>query len=149
MLLKAGPLCKERPSELPKAGPLCKERPSELPKSGPLCKERPSKLPKAGPLWKLTPISRALLSISFGVPSKGALFPGSHHRAPWKRDTQSLEPYFINLSKSPGYINPLLGSHMFWLKLYECIYIKHNVGETIYIYIKHNVGETIFITILF
>ena len=30
--------------------------------------------PKTGPLWKQTPISRALLSISYGVPSKGA-FP--------------------------------------------------------------------------
>jgi len=33
--------------------------------------------PKMGPPWKQTPISRALIGISFGVPSKGALLPGS------------------------------------------------------------------------
>jgi hypothetical protein len=31
--------------------------------------------PRAGHLWKQTPISRALLSISFGVPSRGAVPP--------------------------------------------------------------------------
>jgi hypothetical protein len=44
--------------------------------------------PKSGapPLRKQTPISRALLSISFGVPSKGVLPPGCPHRAPSERD---------------------------------------------------------------
>ena len=41
--------------------------------------------PKAGPLWEQTPISRSLLNISFGVLSKGALPPGSPHRAPSER----------------------------------------------------------------
>jgi hypothetical protein len=48
--------------------------------------------PKSRPLWKQRPISRALLSISFGVPSKGALSPGSPHRAAQERDAPSLEP---------------------------------------------------------
>jgi hypothetical protein len=41
---------------------------------------------ETGPLWKQTPISKALLSISFGVPSKGALPPGSPHIAPTERN---------------------------------------------------------------
>jgi len=32
-------------------------------------KERPPMFPKTGPLWKQTPIFRALVGISFGVPS--------------------------------------------------------------------------------
>jgi hypothetical protein len=40
---------------------------------------------KTGTLWKQKPISRALLSISSGVPSKGALPPGSPHTAPFER----------------------------------------------------------------
>jgi hypothetical protein len=39
-----------------------------------LRKEGPFMFPKTGPLWKQTTISTALLSISFGVPSKGAPF---------------------------------------------------------------------------
>ena len=35
--------------------------------------------PKTGPLWKQTPISRALLSISYGVPSKGAFTEQNSH----------------------------------------------------------------------
>ena len=54
--------------------------------------------PKVGPLWKQTPNSRALLSISFGVPSEGALPPGSPHTAPSERDGPFLEPSFIHLS---------------------------------------------------
>jgi hypothetical protein len=38
-----------------------------------LGKERSPMFPKTGPLWKQTPISRALVSISFRVPIKGAL----------------------------------------------------------------------------
>ena len=47
-------------------------------------KSVPSCSPKAGPLWKQTPISRALLSISFGVPSKGALPQVSLMELPWR-----------------------------------------------------------------
>ena len=54
--------------------------------------------PKTGPLWKKTLVSRALLNISFSVPSKGALPPDSSHRAPIERDTPFPEP-FICLSK--------------------------------------------------
>ena len=55
-----------------------------------LSKERGLSLcsPKAGPLWEETPIS--LLSISFGVPSKGALPPGSRFRAPPRRQNAPL-----------------------------------------------------------
>jgi len=56
--------------------------------------------PQTGPLWKRMPISRALLGISFGVPSKGALPPGSPHTAPTERDAPLPEPPFIHLSKS-------------------------------------------------
>jgi hypothetical protein len=56
--------------------------------------------PKTGSLWKQTPISRALLSISFGVHSKGALPPGSSHRAATERDAPFPESSFIHLSKS-------------------------------------------------
>ena len=41
--------------------------------------------PKTGPLWKQTSISRALRGISFRVPSKGALPPGSPYRVPTER----------------------------------------------------------------
>jgi len=56
--------------------------------------------PKTGPLWKQTFISRALLIISFEVPTKVALPPGSPHRAPTVRDAPFPEPSFIRLSKS-------------------------------------------------
>jgi hypothetical protein len=56
--------------------------------------------PNTGPPWKQTPISRALLSISFGVPSKGAPPPPSPHRAPTERDAPFLEHSFIDLLKS-------------------------------------------------
>jgi hypothetical protein len=55
------------------------------------------------PLWKQTPISRAILSISFGFLSKSALPPGSPHRALSERDAPFLEPFFIPLLKSPVY----------------------------------------------
>ena len=58
--------------------------------------------PKAGHLWKQTPISRTLLSIPFGVLSKGAVPPGPPHRAPSERDVPFLES-FIRLSKYPVY----------------------------------------------
>jgi hypothetical protein len=66
----------------------------------------PPMFPKTGPLWKQTSISRALLSISFGVPSKGALPPGSPHRAASEIDAPNLEPSFIFLAKSPIYEPP-------------------------------------------
>ena len=50
--------------------------------------------------------SRSLLSISFGVTGKGALPPGSHHRAPSERDAPFLEPSFIHLTMSPVYEPP-------------------------------------------
>jgi hypothetical protein len=61
---------------------------------------------KAGTPWKRTPISSPLLSISFGVPSKGTLPPGSPHTAPSERDAPLLEPSFILLSKSLVYEPP-------------------------------------------
>jgi len=62
--------------------------------------------PKTRHLWKQTPISRALLGISFGVPSKEALPPGSPHRALTETDAPFPEPSFIHLSKSPVYEPP-------------------------------------------
>ena len=59
-------------------------------------------VPKTGTPWKQTPISRALLGISFWVPNKGALPPGSPHRAPKERYSPFLEAS-IHLSKSPVY----------------------------------------------
>jgi hypothetical protein len=52
-----------------------------------------------GPLWKQTPISRALLSIFFGFPSKGPLPLGSTHRPYSERDAPFLEPSIL-ISKS-------------------------------------------------
>jgi len=63
-------------------------------------REGASLFPKTGPLWKETPISRALISISFGVSSKGALPPGPLYRAPTERDAPLPKPSFIHLSKS-------------------------------------------------
>jgi hypothetical protein len=60
-----------------------------------LGKERPPIFPKTGPL----------LGISFGVPSKGALPPGSPRRTP--TDTLRFQsPPFIPLSKSPVNVPP-------------------------------------------
>jgi hypothetical protein len=60
--------------------------------------------PNVGPLWKQMSISRALLSISFGVTSKGALPPGFHRRAPseWYPTPRA----FIHLSASLVYYPP-------------------------------------------
>ena len=58
---------------------------------------------KAGLLWKQTHISSALISISFQVPSKIALPPGSPYRASSERErerySKSRAP-FIHLTKS-------------------------------------------------
>jgi len=51
--------------------------------------------PETGSLWKQTPISRALLGISFGVPSKEALPPGSPHRAPTESYAPFPEPFLV------------------------------------------------------
>jgi hypothetical protein len=61
---------------------------------------------KAGPLWKQTPTSRALLDISFSVPSKGDLTSGSPYRAPTERVAPLLKPFLILHSKSPVYEPP-------------------------------------------
>jgi hypothetical protein len=58
-----------------------------------------SMFPKMGPLWKQTSVSRVLFNISFRVPSRGALPPGSPHRAPTKRDAPFPE-LSSSLSKS-------------------------------------------------
>jgi len=47
--------------------------------------------------------SRALLNISYGVPSKGALPPGPPHGVHSERDTPFLEPSFIHHPKSQVY----------------------------------------------
>ena len=47
-----------------------------------------------------TPVSRALLSIIFGVLSRVALLPGAPHRAPSERDAPFQNPFLIHLSKS-------------------------------------------------
>jgi hypothetical protein len=55
------------------------------------------------------PVSTALLSISFRVPSKRALPPGSPHRAPTDGDVPFPEPSFIHF-QSPQYMSPPPGS---------------------------------------
>jgi len=66
-----------------------------------------------GPKKRAAPVqtdvhSRALFSISFGVPSKGALPPGPPHGVHSERGGPFLEPSFIHHSKSPVYEPPLL-----------------------------------------
>jgi hypothetical protein len=61
--------------------------------------------PRTGPLWKQTPIFRALLSVSFGVPSTGVLPPGSLHRTPSERHAPFLRPPFV--FQSPRYTSGL------------------------------------------
>ena len=68
-----------------------------------LSKERPPCSPKSGPLWRQASVSRVLLSMTFGIPSKGALPPGSPHKAPSERDARLLEPSFIHPSTSTVY----------------------------------------------
>jgi hypothetical protein len=57
--------------------------------------------PKTGLLWKQMPISRSLLGISFGVPSKGPFPLGSPFRAPSLIGALFPECFFTHLSKSP------------------------------------------------
>jgi len=69
-------------------------------------KERPSMFPTSGGPMETDAHSRALLSISFSAPSKGALTAGPPHGVPSERDVPFLEPSFIHLSKSPVYEPP-------------------------------------------
>jgi hypothetical protein len=53
-----------------------------------------SMFPKTGPLRKKTPVFKALFNMSFRVPNKGALRPGSQHRTPTERDVPFSDPTF-------------------------------------------------------
>jgi hypothetical protein len=66
-----------------------------------LRKERPSMFPKSGGPMETDFHSRALLDISFRVPSKWALPPGPPHGVPSERDAPFVEPSFIHQSQSP------------------------------------------------
>ena len=68
-------------------------------------KEGPSMFPKSGAPMETEAHSRALLNISFGVPSKGVLPPGPSHGIPSQRDAPFLEPSFIHHS-SLRYMSP-------------------------------------------
>jgi len=68
--------------------------------------ERPYMIPTSGAPIETDAHSRALLNISFGVPSKGALPLGPPHGVPLERDAPFLEPSFIHHSKSPVYEPP-------------------------------------------
>jgi len=70
-----------------------------------LGKERPSMFPKSGAPVE-TDVNFQKLCVSFGFTSKGALPPGSPHRAPSERDAPFLESSFIHLSTSPVYEPP-------------------------------------------
>jgi hypothetical protein len=61
------------------------------------------------PLWKEMPVSRAFFWITFVVPSKGVLLPGSPHRAPTEIDPHFQSPP-SSISQSPWYMSPLSGS---------------------------------------
>jgi hypothetical protein len=67
-------------------------------------KERPSMFPKSGAPMETDAHSRALLNLSFRVPSKRALPPGPAHGVPSVRDVPFVEPSFI--FHSPRYTNP-------------------------------------------
>ena len=62
--------------------------------------------PKSGAPIGTDALSRALLRMSFGVLSKGALSIGAPHGVPSGRDAPSLEPSVIHHSKSPVYDPP-------------------------------------------
>jgi len=71
------------------------------------------------------PISRALLRIYFGVPSKGAFHPGSPHRATSERDAPFLEPSFIHLLKSLVYEPPFRFSSRAPMERDACLQSLH------------------------
>jgi hypothetical protein len=68
-----------------------------------LRKERPSVFPRSRASVETYAHSRALLNISFRVPSKGALPPGPPHGVLSERDVPFLEPS-IHHYKSPTFI---------------------------------------------
>ena len=68
-----------------------------------LRKERPSMFPKSRSATETDAYSSALLNISYGIPSKGALPPGPPHGVPSERDAPFLEPSFIHHPKPPVY----------------------------------------------
>jgi len=47
---------------------------------------------RTGPLWKEMPIPRAFFYVSYRVPSKGALLPGSPNRAPTQGGPHTMRP---------------------------------------------------------
>ena len=61
---------------------------------------------KTGLVWKQMSISRCLLGITFGVPSKIVLPTGSPLRAPTLEGALFPESFFIHLSKFPVYGPP-------------------------------------------
>jgi len=71
-----------------------------------LKKERLSMFSKSRAPKETDAYSRALLNISFGVPSKGALSPGPPHGVPSERDATFLDPSFIHHAKSLVYKPP-------------------------------------------
>ena len=73
-----------------------------------LRKDYPSMFPKSRAPMETDAHSRALLDISFVVPSKEALPPGPPHGVPLERDAPFLMTSFIHHSKSPVYKPPLL-----------------------------------------
>jgi hypothetical protein len=68
--------------------------------------ERPSMFPRSGAPIGTNAHSRALLRISFEVPSKEVRPPGPTHGVPTERDAPFLEPSFIHHSMSPVYESP-------------------------------------------
>jgi hypothetical protein len=71
-----------------------------------LRKDCPSGFPKSGAHIETDAHSRALLNTSFGVPSKGALPPGTPHAVLSERNVPFLEPSFFHHSNSPVYEPP-------------------------------------------
>jgi hypothetical protein len=71
-----------------------------------LRKERLSMFPKSGAPKETDTQSRALLNISFGVSSKGAIPPGPPHGVSWERNAPFLESSFNHRSNSPLYEPP-------------------------------------------
>ena len=62
--------------------------------------------PPRGPIWWEIPISRAFLYISLRVPSKGALPPGSPHRAPIEETLHFHSPA-LSVLQIPWATSPL------------------------------------------
>jgi hypothetical protein len=85
-----------------------RERGAPFPEPSFTCLSKsPFQVHPTGPLWREMPITRAFFYISFRVPSKGALPPGSSLRAPIERDAVFPEPSVTCLSKYPVKDSPL------------------------------------------